>query len=135
MACNLKVITCYYMHYMPLHAPQDADGGGLGRSGRPGRPPAAIQPRACSAKPPGGKQRPKQATPWQWSLAVTPAVRARRNRPFKALTPSPAVTLRLQGQRSTANSVKTHSEGSDGDSESVIRVGHRPPATGTGAGH
>ncbi len=25
MACNLKVITCYYMHYMPLHAPQDAN--------------------------------------------------------------------------------------------------------------
>ncbi len=25
MACNLKVVTCYYMHYMPLHAPQDAN--------------------------------------------------------------------------------------------------------------
>ena len=22
MACNLKVNTCYYMHYQPLHAPQ-----------------------------------------------------------------------------------------------------------------
>ncbi len=27
MACNLKVITCYYMHCMPLHAPQDANAG------------------------------------------------------------------------------------------------------------
>ncbi len=29
MACNLKVITCYYMHYQPLHAPQDANDCGL----------------------------------------------------------------------------------------------------------
>ncbi len=26
MACNYMTITCYYMHYMPLHAPQDAHG-------------------------------------------------------------------------------------------------------------
>ncbi len=26
MAYNLKVITYYYMHYQPLHAPQDANG-------------------------------------------------------------------------------------------------------------
>ena len=25
MARNLHAITCYYMHYMPLHAPQDAN--------------------------------------------------------------------------------------------------------------
>ena len=29
MACNLKVITCYYMHYQPLHAPQDANVPGI----------------------------------------------------------------------------------------------------------
>ena len=26
MACNLNVITCNYMHYMPLHAIEDANG-------------------------------------------------------------------------------------------------------------
>ena len=26
MACNLKVITCNYMHYMSLHAIEDANG-------------------------------------------------------------------------------------------------------------
>ena len=25
MACNLDVITCNYMHYMPLHATEDAN--------------------------------------------------------------------------------------------------------------
>ena len=28
MACNLNVITCNYMHYMPLHAIKDANGRG-----------------------------------------------------------------------------------------------------------
>ena len=26
MACNWHVITCHYMHYMPLHAIEDANG-------------------------------------------------------------------------------------------------------------
>ena len=25
MACNWHVITCHYMHYMPLHAIEDAN--------------------------------------------------------------------------------------------------------------
>jgi hypothetical protein len=28
MACNYMTITCYYMHYQPLHASQDANGSG-----------------------------------------------------------------------------------------------------------
>ena len=27
MACNWHVITCHYMHYMPLHAIKDANAG------------------------------------------------------------------------------------------------------------
>ena len=31
MACNLNVITCNYMHYMSLHAIEDANVGPPGR--------------------------------------------------------------------------------------------------------
>ena len=34
MACNWHVITCHYMHYMPLHAIEDANGDpGAGAGG------------------------------------------------------------------------------------------------------
>ncbi len=32
MACNYMTITCYYMPYMPLHAPKDANGFAGGRA-------------------------------------------------------------------------------------------------------
>ena len=54
MACNWHVITCHYMHYMPLHAIEDANEA---------RSPAADLGPQCSAP---GRDQPSAATRTRW---------------------------------------------------------------------
>ena len=64
MVCNWHVITCHYMHYMPLHAIEDANGEAYGCRGR-GRPASGRKPVQEAGSRPGGSGHLESCTPGQ----------------------------------------------------------------------